>query len=173
MRLPAKKRAPIKPIVEQTIERFLATSRRQDRIVIVFVGHAVDLDDQSYLVPLEGELAVKETLIPLKWLYDRLATCPARQKLLVMDVCREDTARGEERPGSGPMGPKLDAALANPPAGVQVLTACVAKQFSHEYDYATIGNNDVRGGAFLNLLTQCRELAGACPSRKSRCRSTY
>jgi hypothetical protein len=147
-------RAPVKPIIEQTIERFLATCRRQDRIMIVFVGHAVDLDDQPYLVPLEGELAVKETLIPLKWLYDRLATCPARQKVLVMDVCRDDTARGDERPGSGPMGPKLDAALANPPAGVQVLAACVAKQFSHEYDYATIGNNDVRGGAFLNLLTQ-------------------
>jgi Caspase domain len=147
-------RAPVKQIIEQTVERFLATCRRQDRIMIVFVGHAVDLDDQPYLVPLEGELAVKESLIPLKWLYDRLATCPARQKVLVMDVCRDDTARGNERPGSGPMGPKLDAALANPPAGVQVLTACVGKQFSHEYDYASIGNNDVRGGAFLSLLTQ-------------------
>jgi hypothetical protein len=147
-------RAPVKPIIEQTVERFLATSRRQDRIVIVFAGHAVDLDDQPYLVPLEGELGVKDSLIPLKWLYDQLATCPARQKVLVVDVCRDDAARGNERPGSGPMGPKLDAALASPPAGVQVLTACVAKQFSHEYDYASIGNNDIRGGAFLNLLTQ-------------------
>ena len=156
-------RAPVKPIVEQTVERFLATCRRQDRIVIVFVGHAVDLEDQPYLVPLEGELAVKETLIPLKWLYDRLATCPARQKLLVMDVCRDDTARGNERPGSGPMGPKLDAVLANPPAGVQVLTACVATQFSHEYDYASIGNNDVRGGAFLSLLTQAPRIGWGLP----------
>ncbi len=156
-------RAPVKPIIEQTIERFLATSRRQDRIVIVFVGHAVDLDDQPYLVPLEGEFAVKESLIPLKWLYDRLATCPARQKVLVMDVCRTDTARGNERPGSGPMEPKLDAALANPPAGVQVLTACVANQFSHEYDYAVIGNNDLRGGAFLSLLTQAARTKWGLP----------
>ena len=89
-------RPPVKPIIEQTVERFLATCRRQDRIVLVFVGHAVEIDDEPYLVPLEGELTAKETLIPLKWLYDRLATCPARQKVLVMDVCREDTARGNE-----------------------------------------------------------------------------
>ena len=87
--------------------------------MIVFVGHAIEIDEQPYLVPLEGELAAKETLIPLKWLYDQLAACPARQKVLVMDVCRDDAARGNERPGSGPMGPKLDAALANPPAGIR------------------------------------------------------
>lgn len=86
-------RAPIKPIIEQTVERFLATCRRQDRIMLLFVGHAVDVDDEPFLVPLEGELGVKETLIPLKWLFDRLATCPARQKVLVMDVCRTDIAR--------------------------------------------------------------------------------
>ena len=27
-------------------------------------------------------------------------------------------------------------------------------QVSHEYDYAAVGNNDIRGGAFLSLLTQ-------------------
>ncbi|HEY1379142.1 MAG TPA: hypothetical protein VGF55_20235, partial [Gemmataceae bacterium] len=156
-------RPPVKPIIEQTVERFLATCRRQDRVMLVFVGHAVELDGQPYLVPLEGELAVKETLIPLKWLYDRLATCPARQKVLVMDVCREDAARGNERPGGGPMGPKLDVALANPPAGVQVLSACVAGQVSHEYDYATVGGFDVRGGAFLSLLTQAPRLGWGLP----------
>ena len=62
--------------------------------MLVFVGHAVDLDGQQYLVPLEGELTAKESLIPLKWLYDRLAACPARQKVLVMDLCRNDMARG-------------------------------------------------------------------------------
>lgn len=148
---------PIKPIVEQTIERFLSTCRKQDRIVLVFVGHAVELEGQAYLAPMEGELKIKDSLIPLQWLYDRLATCPARQKVLIFDVCREDTARGNERPGSGPMSERLDAALANPPAGVQVLTACVRDQFSHEYDFASVGNTNVHGGAFLSLLTQASQ----------------
>src|SRR5437660_1660126 len=83
--------------------------RRQDCIMLVFVGHAVEFDDDPYLVPLEGELTVKESLIPLRWVLDRLLACPARQKVLVVDVCRTNTARGHERPASGPMGPKLDA----------------------------------------------------------------
>jgi hypothetical protein len=156
-------RAPVKPVIEQTIDRFLATCRRQDRIMVVFVGHAVDLDDQPYFVPLDGELTVKESLIPVQWLYDRLAACPARQKVVIMDVCRDDAARGNDRPGSGPMGPKVDAALANPPAGVQVLTACVAGQMSHEYDFALTGNFDVKGGAFLSLLTQAPRAGWGLP----------
>jgi hypothetical protein len=156
-------RPPIKPMIEQTVERFLATGRRQDRIVLVFVGHAVEFDDGPYLVPLEGELTVKESLIPLRWLFERLATCPAREKLLIMDLCRTDTARGNERPGSGPMGPKLDASLAGPPPGVEVLTACTAGQFSHEYDYAVAGANDVHGGAFMSLLTRASRSGWGIP----------
>jgi hypothetical protein len=147
-------RPPLKSIIEQTIERFLGTTRPQDRILLVFVGHALDLDEQPYLVPIEGELSNKDSLIPLQWLYDRLAACPARQKVLVMDTCRMDSARGEERPGSGPMGPKLESALANPPPGVQVWSACVANQFSHEFEQANVKNVVVRGGVFLSLLTQ-------------------
>jgi hypothetical protein len=154
---------PLKPIVEQTIERFLGTCRPQDRIMLVFVGHALDLDGQPYLVPLEGDLTDKESLIPLKWLYDRLATCPARQKVLVLDVCRRDSARGQERPGSGPLGPLLDAALANPPMGVQVWTACTARQFSYEYDFASAGNFAVEGGAFLSLVAQAFQQGAGAP----------
>jgi hypothetical protein len=147
-------RPPVKSTIEQTIEQFLTTSRPQDRIMLVFVGHAVDVDDQPYLVPIEGELNNKNSLIPLSWLYDRLAACSARQKLLIVDTCRMDSARGFERPGGGPMGAKLDAVLANPPAGVQVWSACTANQYSHEFEQANVRNTVVRGGAFLSLLTQ-------------------
>src|SRR5262245_58070502 len=107
---------PLKSTIEQTIEQFLTTSRSQDRIMLIFVGHAVEVDDQPYLVPIEGELTDKNSLIPLSWLYDRLAACPARQKVLIVDTCRMDAARGFERPSGGPMGGKLDSALATPPA---------------------------------------------------------
>ncbi len=159
----ADARLPLKPVIELAVERFLATSRPQDRVFVLFAGHALDVDGQPYLVPLEGELTVKETLIPLSWLYDRLATCPARQKLLVMDVCRLDSASGQERPGSGPMGPKLAAALAAPPPGVQVWSACAAGQFSYEYDYATQGHHTVQGGAFLSLMAQAFRAGGGLP----------
>jgi hypothetical protein len=145
-------RPPLKSVVENTVQAFLDSSRAQDRIIILFVGHAVDVGDQAYLVPIEGELTVKESLIPLAWLYERMAQCKARQKVLIMDVCRFDPSHGLERPGSGPMQPKLDAALNNPPSGVQVWSACVAKQYSYEGPLVLPDKTAVEGGFFLNEL---------------------
>jgi hypothetical protein len=80
---------------------------------------------------------------------------------LVVDVCRDDVTRGQVRPGGGPMGPKLDAALARPPAGVQVWSACVAGQSSHEFDGTAVGDGYLSGGVFLSLLTQAFARRGA------------
>ena len=148
---------PLKPVIEQTVSDFLQTSRSQDRILLYFIGHAVEMDGEVYLVPVEGELGKKESLIPLKWLYDQLAGCPAWQKVLVLDVCRFDPSRGFERPGSGSadgktpgaMTAKIDEALQNPPGGVQVWSACVADQFSYEYE-----NNGIFADALWSVLAR-------------------
>lgn len=156
----AEARAPLKPVIESAISQFCATCRPQDRIMIVFVGHAVERDEEAFLAPIEAELDHKHSLIPLSWVYQELAKCPARQKVLIVDVARTDTARGLERPGSGPMGAKLDAALAQPPPGVQVWTACTANQYSHEFEVANNRKFRVRGGAFLSLLMQAFSQGG-------------
>jgi hypothetical protein len=140
-------RPPIKAVIEQAIGDFLTTSRPQDRILLFFIGHAVELENEPYLVPIEGDLGDKDTLIPLSWLYEQLKACKARQKVLIMDVCRFNPGRGLERPGSGPMGEKLDAALQKPPDGVQVWSACVKGQDSYEFE-----DDVTNGGLFLNRL---------------------
>jgi hypothetical protein len=127
-------RAPLKPVIEKTIGAFLDSSRQQDRIILLFIGHIVMIEDAAYLAPLEGELDVKESLIPLAWVYEKMQKCPAQQKALVVDTCRLDPARGLERPGSGPMDPKLEALLMKPPAGIQVWSACAAEEYSYEVD---------------------------------------
>jgi hypothetical protein len=129
---------PLKNVIEKTVTEFLDGSRAQDRIILLWIGHVLEIDGAGYLVPLEGEPTVKETLLPLTWLYGRLAACKARQKVLILDTCRLDPTRGQERPGSGPMGAKLDALLAKPPAGVQVWSACTTDQFSYETDDGSI-----------------------------------
>jgi hypothetical protein len=135
---PAPARPPLKPVIQKTITEFLDSSRPQDRIFLFLIGHVVEIENDVYLVPLEGELGVKESLIPFTWLYDRLKNCPARQKVLVVDTCRLDPGRGEERPGSGPMGKKLAALLATPPPGLQVWYACSAGEYSYEMDGAGV-----------------------------------
>jgi hypothetical protein len=140
---------PMKSLIEKSIAEFLAGSRKQDRLLLLFIGHAAEIGDDVYLVPIEGELDNKDTLIPLSWLYEQLSKCEARQKVLVLDVARFNPGRGQERPGGGPMTAKIDDALKNPPEGVQVWSACVAEQSSYEFDNAA--TND---GMFIEALIE-------------------
>jgi Caspase domain len=138
---------PVKSVIEQTLTGFLKQSRGQDHLLIYFAGHGVEIDGEAYLVPIEGELGVASTLIPLKWVYKQLEDCKARQKVLIIDVCRHNTSRGSERPAEGPMSPKFDLALKNPPKGVQVWTACIENQQSYEFEDIRLNN-----GLFLDAF---------------------
>jgi hypothetical protein len=129
---------PVKSVIESTIAEFCNTSRAQDRIVLLFAGHAAVLDKEAYLVPQLGDLKDAKTLIPLSWVYDQLKGCKARQKVLILDVCRFDPARGMERPGSEKMDKLLDAKLLAPPEGVQVWSSCVAGQNAYEFESGSL-----------------------------------
>ena len=125
---------PSKSVIEDTISEFCNTSREQDRIVILFAGHAIEVDKEAYLIPYEGLKDDVKTLIPLTWVYDKLAKCKARQKILVLDAFRNPPARGFELPGTGALSEDFDAKLQAPPPGVQVWSACVKDQQSIEFD---------------------------------------
>jgi hypothetical protein len=132
-------RPPLRPMIEETLTKFLASSRPQDCVMVFFVGHAVETETETFLVPLEGELDRPETLIPLKWVNEQLSKCPARQKVLVLDVCRLNPVAGTERPGGDAMGAKLAAAIQSPPAGVQIWSACGPEQHSYETEQDPMG----------------------------------
>lgn len=162
---PAKRIAkamPLKQVIEGTITQFLDTSRQQDRIVLLFAGHALEKKGKVYLVPLEGDLDEVETLIPLEWFYEKVGGCKAQEKVVIFDVCRFDPERGIERPSPGPMTEALEAALHNSPAGVSVITSCSTGEQSIEGDYPDArllsdrpGVRDsvvsLRGGFFMSL----------------------
>ncbi|HZU36650.1 MAG TPA: hypothetical protein VFA18_12105 [Gemmataceae bacterium] len=142
--------APTGDVIKKTITDYFDTSRPQDRIVLMFVGHAAVMDKDSYLVPIDGDFKVKDSLIPLRWLYDGLAKCKARQKLFIADLCRYDPGRGLERPGSKPMDQTLAEQLRHPPAGVQVWSACSANEYSYE-GQTYLGDGTPRhAGFFMN-----------------------
>lgn len=143
---------PLKPIVESVIESYLASSRPQDRIILLFAGHTVVVEGKPYLVPFDGELKDASTLIPFAWLYERLAACKARQKVLIVDTARADTSRGSERPSPGPLAVEIEAVLKAPPAGVQVWASASAGQQSYEYKYQAFDGNMIEGGLFLNQI---------------------
>ncbi|MBY0522236.1 MAG: sigma-70 family RNA polymerase sigma factor [Gemmataceae bacterium] len=142
---------PSRQVVGDTLDMFLDDCcGEQDRIVVTFVGHAVMLDETPYLMPIDGVAESKETLIALPWLYERLAKCKARQKVLILDVCRFDPSRGTVRGRVEKMAAAwFDAAMNKTPEGVEVLTACTAGQFSLEYERK---GSEVEGGVFLGQV---------------------
>jgi hypothetical protein len=102
--------------------------------MVFFIGHSAEIEGKVYLVPIEGELDNPGTLIPLESIYAQMAACKARQKILVLDINRYSPTNGVVRPGSGKMTEKTEVALKNPPAGVQVWSACSRDQESYETD---------------------------------------
>jgi hypothetical protein len=125
-------------VIETTIADFCATSRDQDRVLILFAGHAVEIEKEAYLIPLEGNPDEKDSLIPLKFVYDELAKCKARQKLLILDVFRFPPARGYELPGTGEMTEDFEKKLAEAPAGVQVWASCSKGQQAVEFEAGSV-----------------------------------
>ncbi|MCI0377052.1 MAG: caspase family protein [Gemmataceae bacterium] len=141
-----------KQVIETTVADFLESSRDQDRLVLLFSGHALEHEKEAYLVPVEGNRDDPKTLVPLAWVYSKLANCRARQKLLILDVFRFPPARGEELPGTGEMTEDFDAQLLAPPPGVQVWSSCIKGQQSVEGE---------QGSLFLQAL--CNTLQERLP----------
>jgi hypothetical protein len=171
------KAMPLKMVVEGGISQFLDTSRGQDRIVIVFCGHAIEKKGETYLVPIEGDLDEIESLIPLKWFYEKLGACQAQEKVVIYDVCRFHPERGLERPHPGPMSEALEKALHESPDGVTVITSCSKGEHSVELDYLntqlSFDKPGVRGtgvdlhGSFFLSMFHAASIAGALsPDKK-------
>jgi hypothetical protein len=144
-----------KSVLETTIRDFAETSREQDRVLVLFSGHAANLEDKSYLVPIDGNLTEVESLVPLQWVYDQLAKCKAQQKVLILDVFRFSPSRGFELPSAGEgdegtMPEAFDKDLQKPPPGVQVWASCQKEQSAVELE---------GGSAFLQAL--CHSLQGS------------
>jgi RNA polymerase sigma factor (sigma-70 family) len=150
---------PTKAIIEEIVGQFLASRDPQERVVLSFVGHAVEIDEQPYLVPLDGDTGSKQTLIPLAWLYDQLNRCKARQKVLILDVCRFNAVLAE--PGTvAKMSKKTDAMLNAPPKGVQVLTACTAGEYSLELPTTNTPDGLLEGGIMQSQILVIKQHGG-------------
>jgi Caspase domain len=177
---PAKKAAkayPLRSVIEGTVTQFADSSREQDRIVILFCGHAIEKKGKTYLVPLEGDLDEVETLIPLDWFYEKIGACKAQEKIVIFDVCRFHPGRGIERPSPGPMTEALETALHASPEGVTVITSCSKGEESIETDRAVAeftfdtpgvkaNGIPVQGSYFLGMLHGASQTGNLNPDRK-------
>ncbi|MCZ2340991.1 MAG: caspase family protein [Bacteroidales bacterium] len=143
----------LKPVIQTAYQRFLETSRAQDRIVIYFGGHAVARDGKAYLVPVDGDLEDPETLIPVDDVWAKLKDCSAQQKIILFDVCRLNEDAEKLRPGSEPMSEELEKLLLAAPEGVQAVISCSQGENALEFRRTKSQDlSDVAGSVFLSAL---------------------
>jgi hypothetical protein len=140
-------------VIKNAIRDFCKQSRDQDRIIILFAGHATETEKDAYLIPIGGKREDPDSMVPLAWVFEQMAASPAQQKVLILDVYRFPPARGFELPGAGAseegeMGEVFDKVVQNPPPAVQVWTSCIKGQRSIEFE---------GGSVFLQALSRLRE----------------
>ena len=78
--------------IRKELSLLLAGLRPDDSVIVALAGHGVQFrgEPRNYFCPVDAELADRATLIPLDEVYQQLAACKARRKLLLVDACRND-----------------------------------------------------------------------------------
>jgi len=139
---------PTRELIRQALHDFLRSSRPEDRVLVFFSGHLVEKDEKLYLVPLEGNLEDPATLVPVEEVIHALRTCPAYDKLLVLDVAHRDPELGSDLPDPGPLPARAAKLAQEPVPGVRIWLSCSAGQFSHEF-----ASSGIVGSVFTHFLT--------------------
>ncbi|MFO0964735.1 MAG: caspase family protein [Gemmataceae bacterium] len=127
-----------KTVIEAAITDFATTSREQDRILLLFTGHGMEIDGEAYLVPADAMRKDASSLIKVSWVFDQIKASKARQKIVMLDVFRFPPARGEEIDGTGAMTEAFINKLSAAPDGIQVWASCSKDQQSLELENGSL-----------------------------------
>jgi len=89
---------PLRANILAEVPPWLKKLDAEAQVLVYFSGHGfLDRDGVLYLAPADCDPNdPAATGIPVKWLRDQLESCPARFKLLVLDVCHAGSDKGEE-----------------------------------------------------------------------------
>jgi len=91
-----------------------------DTVLVFFAGHGIVIKDKGYFVPADGGRNA-ETCVSMDWMKEKLKSCKAKRKVLVLDTCHAGSARGV----SGIM-PSFAAV-----SGLLVLASCAPDEISY------------------------------------------
>ena len=143
------------------LKNLLETVQKNDLVVVAFSGHGVHLKGKSYLCPSDSQLEnPDETMVSLDRVYEMLHQCPASQKVLIVDACRNDpTPQGTRAPsGIGETNEfTRSVQQQQPPEGTVLFNSCAPNQYSVE-------DPEFKSGVFMHFVTE--GLRGAADADK-------
>lgn len=129
------------PNAEQIRKEFallVSSLDESDTLIVGFAGHGVQFqgEPKSYFCPADADLddPDRKRLIPLSEIYDQLEKCAARQKLLLVDACRNDPQSQLSRSRDTVNLATVTRPQSEPvPEGILALFSCTAGQQSFEF----------------------------------------
>jgi hypothetical protein len=119
-----------------------------EMVFLCWAGHAVEVNNQFYLVPVDGNIEhVEQTCVNLSALLDLLSRLDAKNRIVIFDVCRTQMGGRAARRA-------LPPSLAIQAAKFQgvILSSCDAGQQSYEV-------RSLRGGAYTHYFIEALEAA--------------
>jgi TPR repeat protein len=134
---------PTKSNIEKSFKAILDKSKKDDLVLVAFAGHGLRFGDKaaSYLCPRDAKPLADaiDTLISIDSLCEKLKSCPASGKILLVDACR-----------NGPksdLAPGVEGDKVKVPAGVLAMFSCSAGERSIEH-------KDLKHGVFFHLVLE-------------------
>jgi hypothetical protein len=122
-----------KNVLKQLDLILASASHSQDSILVAFNGHGVQFkgEKSGYFCPIDAELSDRKSLIPTEEIFKRLEKCKAKQKILLVNACRNDPA---QFPNQAANQIDLDAKDTDVvPEGIAALYSCTDQQLSYYY----------------------------------------
>ncbi|MBR6435863.1 MAG: caspase family protein [Thermoguttaceae bacterium] len=146
---PAERR-PTGYNIRQQIQNVTKLVGPNDQLTIAFSGHGVMLRGKSYLCPSDSNLNDINSLVSRDWAFKQLDQCKAKQKVFIIDACRNNPMSDGQRAFDGAR--TIEDPLGAETHGFVLIASCDKLQKSWE-------DPDLKHGVFTYFLAE--GLAGA------------
>lgn len=134
---------PLRSNIIDHLRTFLLSVNKNDTVVVAFSGHGVNIKGKDYFCGADAKLENPEdTMVRISVVDQMLKVSRARQKVLIMDACRNDPYQPNKK-SVRLLGSFYAKSAAN--SGYVVLRSCESQQESVE-------DPELRHGVFMNFV---------------------
>ena len=138
-------RRPTGANIRRQIESVTSLMAPEDQLLIAFSGHGVMVKDKSYLCPSDTNLKDINSIVSRDWVFEQLEKCKAKQKVFIIDACRNELTFGGDRASDG--AKTLEDPIGADTHGFILIASCDKTQKSWEHP-------DLKHGVFTHYFAE-------------------